>query len=191
MTREELEVKTNKELIEIIENAGLEIVAKNPSKPTKAELLAVLIDEDNVDDRPVKTEVVKENKTKKQSAEQLKKERRRYYRSRVRVIVRDLDDSATKVDSIFVTWGNDEIGIQPPEPIFFDRPTHVTVGALAKLEEQTYTKFEQEPGSNTVNTITAKRYAIERLDPLTEEELKRLKESQLMRKGRADLLANK
>ena len=194
---------TNAELKAIIDDFEIDVEAKIPGKPNKAELVAALekykaeqdalngvnnSDDKNDDLSPGSETVVREavpqrllpkNERKKlQLADKMRKER---------VIVIDKQHTQTRVPAITVTWGNGLIGIYSDViNLQSNKPQYVRRGALQNMREATFTYSYQEEEFAPVQQITEERFEIRELDGLSEDEIADLAIKQRMNKRFAE-----
>jgi len=182
MTDVELNAMKVAELKTYCEENGIVVQAENLNKPTKKEYVAAI---ENIEDIEVtKKDVVEEKPKKKVLSKAEKKAIKRKVQiselmPKVRVIIRDNRKTQTPSEFEWLTWGNDLIGHQT-EKIVFDTPWHVRVGALRILEKATC-KISVPGNFKDGKKPTYKKgpmYSIERLAPLTKQELKKLGERQ-------------
>ena len=192
---------TNKELQALIDDFELTLEAKNPSKPTKAELVATLtkfkVEQDvlngNTDDEE-NDELVndsnsgsegeitaskKEVKPSKPARELSQSERKKLQMAdllrKERVLVYDVQDNQTKTPAMSVTWGNSLIGFYTDMVnLESGKPQYLRRGALANLRDATFTRSIQEEEFGPVVNQTEFRFNIKELDGLTEEEIESL-----------------
>ncbi len=188
----EFEEMTNVQLKEVCEDFGLEVKAKNPAKPNKAEYLEVLnefkaqqdmIHGDRNKERAslkVAAPVTDGSKRKPQTPAQLVK---LDLMAKERVIVRDMQEAQTKDEMISVSWGNRLIGRQTEWVDLSGNPQYVRKGAINNLKEATMTVHEQKPGGG-VNMVRKNRFVVVPVDPLTEHELADLAAQQKMRNSK-------
>ena len=201
MSKVNYEEMTNKELQALIDDFELTLEAKNPSKPTKAELVATLTkfkreqdvlngntdDEENdelVNDSDSGSEgeipaSKKEVKPSNPARELSQSERKRLQMAdllrKERVLVYDVQDNQTKTPAMSVTWGNSLIGFYTDMVnLESGKPQYIRRGALANLRDATFTRSIQEEEFGPVINQTEFRFNIKELDGLTEEEIETL-----------------
>lgn len=201
MSKVNYEEMTNKELQALIDDFELTLEAKNPSKPTKAELVATLTkfkreqdvlngntdDEENdelVNDSDSGSEgentaSKKEVKPSKPARELSQSERKKLQMAdllrKERVLVYDVQDNQTKTPAMSVTWGNSLIGFYTDMVnLESGKPQYIRRGALANLRDATFTRSIQEEEFGPVVNQTEFRFNIKELDGLTEEEIESL-----------------
>ena len=201
MSKVNYEEMTNKELQALIDDFELTLEAKNPSKPTKAELVATLtkfkIEQDvlngNIDDEEndelvndsnsgsegENTASKKEVKASKPARELSQAERKKLQMAdllrKERVLVYDVQDNQTKTPAMSVTWGNSLIGFYTDMVnLESGKPQYIRRGALANLRDATFTRSIQEEEFGPVVNQTEFRFNIKELDGLTEEEIESL-----------------
>lgn len=183
---------TNAELKEACEDFGLEVIAKNPAKPNKAEFLEALnsfkAKQDEIHkDKNVEKEAAAEaapvtdgSKRKPQSKAQLMK---LDLFKKDRVIVRDMQESQTKDEMISVSWGNRLIGRQTDWVDLSGEPQYVRRGALGNLKEATMVVHNKKPGGG-VSMVRKNRFVVVPVNPLDEKEIEELKAQQAMRNSK-------
>ena len=201
MSKVNYEEMTNKELQALIDDFELTLDAKNPSKPTKAELVATLTkfkrEQDvlngNVDDEEndelvndsssgsegENTASKKDVKASKPARELSQADRKRLQMAdllrKERVLVYDVQDNQTKTPAMSVTWGNSLIGFYTDMVnLESGKPQYIRRGALANLRDATFTRSIQEEEFGPVINQTEFRFNIKELDGLTEEEIESL-----------------
>ena len=201
MSKVNYEEMTNKELQALIDDFELTLEAKNPSKPTKAELVATLtkfkreqdvlngnVDEEENDElvndsnsgsEGEITASKKEVKASKPARELSQADRKRLQMAdllrKERVLVYDVQDNQTKTPAMSVTWGNSLIGFYTDMVnLESGKPQYIRRGALANLRDATFTRSIQEEEFGPVVNQTEFRFNIKELDGLTEEEIETL-----------------
>lgn len=212
MSKVNYEEMTNKELQALIDDFELTLEAKNPSKPTKAELVATLTkfkrEQDvlngNIDDEE-NDELVndsdsgsegeipaskKEVKASKPARELSQAERKKLQMAdllrKERVLVYDVQDNQTKTPAMSVTWGNSLIGFYTDMVnLESGKPQYIRRGALANLRDATFTRSIQEEEFGPVINQTEFRFNIKELDGLTEEEIESLAAKQKLFNSKA------
>ena len=212
MSKVNYEEMTNKELQALIDDFELTLEAKNPSKPTKAELVATLtkfkreqnVLNGNVDDEE-NDELVndsdsgsegeipaskKEVKPSKPARELSQSERKKLQMAdllrKERVLVYDVQDNQTKTPAMSVTWGNSLIGFYTDMVnLESGKPQYLRRGALANLRDATFTRSIQEEEFGPVINQTEFRFNIKELDGLTEEEIETLAAKQKLFNSKA------
>lgn len=192
---------TNKELQALIDDFELTLEAKNPSKPTKAELVATLtkfkreqnvlngntddeendelVNDSNSGSEGENTASKKEVKPSKPARELSQSERKKLQMAdllrKERVLVYDVQDNQTKTPAMSVTWGNSLIGFYTDMVnLESGKPQYIRRGALANLRDATFTRSIQEEEFGPVVNQTEFRFNIRELDGLTEEEIESL-----------------
>ena len=212
MSKVNYEEMTNKELQALIDDFELTLEAKNPSKPTKAELVATLTkfkreqdvlngntdDEENdelVNDSDSGSEgeipaSKKEVKPSKPARELSQAERKKLQMAdllrKERVLVYDVQDNQTKTPAMSVTWGNSLIGFYTDMVnLESGKPQYLRRGALANLRDATFTRSIQEEEFGPVVNQTEFRFNIKELDGLTEEEIDSLAAKQKLFNSKA------
>ena len=212
MSKVNYEEMTNKELQALIDDFELTLEAKNPSKPTKAELVATLTkfkrEQDvlngNIDDEEndelvndsnsgsegENTASKKEVKASKPARELSQAERKRLQMAdllrKERVLVYDVQDNQTKTPAMSVTWGNSLIGFYTDMVnLESGKPQYLRRGALANLRDATFTRSIQEEEFGPVINQTEFRFNIKELDGLTEEEIESLAAKQKLFNSKA------
>ena len=212
MSKVNYEEMTNKELQALIDDFELTLEAKNPSKPTKAELVATLTkfkrEQDvlngNIDDEEndelvndsdsgsegENTASKKEVKASKPARELSQAERKRLQMAdllrKERVLVYDVQDNQTKTPAMSVTWGNSLIGFYTDMVnLESGKPQYIRRGALANLRDATFTRSIQEEEFGPVVNQTEFRFNIKELDGLTEEEIETLAAKQKLFNSKA------
>ena len=196
MSKVNYEEMTNKELQALIDDFELTLEAKNPSKPTKAELVATLTkfkreqdvlngnteNDELVNDSGSEGEITvskKEVKPSKPARELSQAERKKLQMAdllrKERVLVYDVQDNQTKTPAMSVTWGNSLIGFYTDMVnLESGKPQYIRRGALANLRDATFTRSIQEEEFGPVINQTEFRFNIKELDGLTEEEIESL-----------------
>ena len=201
MSKVNYEEMTNKELQALIDDFELTLEAKNPSKPTKAELVATLtkfkreqdvlngntddeendelVNDSNSGSEGENTASKKEVKASKPARELSQAERKRLQMAdllrKERVLVYDVQDNQTKTPAMSVTWGNSLIGFYTDMVnLESGKPQYLRRGALANLRDATFTRSIQEEEFGPVINQTEFRFNIKELDGLTEEEIETL-----------------
>ena len=201
MSKVNYEEMTNKELQALIDDFELTLEAKNPSKPTKAELVATLtkfkreqdvlngntddeendelVNDSNSGSEGENTASKKEVKASKPARELSQAERKRLQMAdllrKERVLVYDVQDNQTKTPAMSVTWGNSLIGFYTDMVnLESGKPQYIRRGALANLRDATFTRSIQEEEFGPVINQTEFRFNIKELDGLTEEEIESL-----------------
>ena len=212
MSKVNYEEMTNKELQALIDDFELTVEAKNPSKPTKAELVATLmkfkkeqdvlngnIDEDENDElvgeddsgsEGEETASKKEVKPAKPARELSQAERKKLQMAdllrKERVLIYDVQDNQTKTPAMSVTWGNSLIGFYTDMVnLESGKPQYIRRGALANLRAATFTRSIQEEEFGPVINQTEFRFNIKELDGLTEEEIETLAAKQKLFNAKA------
>ena len=212
MSKVNYEEMTNKELQALIDDFELTLEAKNPSKPTKAELVATLtkfkreqdvlngnIDEEENDElvndsnsgsEGENTASKKEVKASKPARELSQAERKKLQMAdllrKERVLVYDVQDNQTKTPAMSVTWGNSLIGFYTDMVnLESGKPQYIRRGALANLRDATFTRSIQEEEFGPVVNQTEFRFNIKELDGLTEEEIETLAAKQKLFNSKA------
>lgn len=189
----QFEDMTNAELKEACEDFGLEVVAKNPAKPNKAEYLETLNTFKDAQDaiHGVTKEVEKEasiakvaipgSKRKPQTQAQLVK---LDMMKKDRVIVRDMQESQTKDELISINWGNKLIGRHTDWIDLSGEPQYVRRGALGNLRDASMIVHTPRKGGGA-DTVRKKRFVVVDVAPLSDEEIKALAGVQAMRNSKS------
>ena len=212
MSKVNYEEMTNKELQALIDDFELTLEAKNPSKPTKAELVATLtkfkreqdvlngntddeendelVNDSNSGSEGENTASKKEVKASKPARELSQAERKRLQMAdllrKERVLVYDVQDNQTKTPAMSVTWGNSLIGFYTDMVnLESGKPQYIRRGALANLRDATFTRSIQEEEFGPVVNQTEFRFNIKELDGLTEEEIESLAAKQKLFNSKA------
>ncbi len=187
-----LEEMKNKDLIEYCKEEGIEVKAKNVSKPTKTELLdaikafekeqlgdieGFLDAEDTVDEEDTVEPVVAGKKMTR--AQKRNKQRLELFPLR-RVLVTSNATNQTQTNLQFITWGNGLIGHQT-DRVYLGKPWHVREGALRNLKNARITEPVQDEEGNTVRFETKPAYNIQELSPLSKDEIDRIAKRQIIR----------
>ena len=194
MNDETLEFKdmANAQLKKACEDFGLEVLAKNPAKPNKTEYLEALnsfkdaqdaIHKDRIEEKE-QTKAVRPvtdgSKRKPQSQSSLTKLE---LFKKVRVIVRDMQESQTKDEMISVSWGNRLIGRQTDWVDLSGEPQYVRQGALNNLKEASMIVHVPKKGGGA-SMNRKNRFVIVDVENLTESEFKELRNVQSMRNSK-------
>ena len=212
MSKVNYEEMTNKELQALIDDFELTLEAKNPSKPTKAELVATLtkfkreqdvlngntddeendelVNDSNSGSEGENTASKKEVKASKPARELSQSDRKRLQMAdllrKERVLVYDVQDNQTKTPAMSVTWGNSLIGFYTDMVnLESGKPQYIRRGALANLRNATFTRSIQEEEFGPVVNQTEFRFNIKELDGLTEEEIETLAAKQKLFNSKA------
>jgi len=173
----------NSELKEYCDSLDLEVIAKNPAKPNKTELMAAINkfkSEQDITHADKIEDVSKQKETPKKSKSQLLK--LDLFRKE-RVIIHDKQEAQTKDEVISVSWGNRLVGSQIDFVDLSGDPQYVRVGALNNLANAT-TVLHVPRKDGGDDMMRKKRFVIEYVEPLTEEELKELATKQKMRNSK-------
>lgn len=184
---------TNSELKEACVDFGLEVKAKNPSKPNKGEYLEALVEFKAKQDKihGIEPEVEKEEETKPETKKDTPKRKPQSKAQllklalfmKTRVIVRDMQESQTKDEMISVSWGNRLIGRQTDWVDLSGEPQYVRQGAINNLKEATMVAHVSKPNGGA-SQIRKNRFVIVEVEPLTEKELEELANQQRMRNSK-------
>ncbi len=189
------EDQTNADLSSLIEDLGIEVDAKNPKKPNKAELVAALYKYDGVvpevqeDEEDVKVEVVAKPNAKKTKG-QLRREQSNKYMRLIRVTVTSNSSSQTKADPrqvMTISWGNELLGYHT-DRLILGRPWHVRYGALQNLTNCEITTSTQNYEKNKIETTVGPAYNIDKMTPLTRVELDKMAKRQTIRDSSIEAL---
>ena len=197
--------ETNADLKAICDELNLTVEANNPQKPNKMELITTIekyngVDTSDeatdIDTEGVATDEVSEEElaeflgtntgesiadkptgkkvklTRKQMKDMLFKLRR------VQVISND--ETQTKRDVKFITWGNDVIG-HNTDRLLMGRPWHIREGALRNLKENLVSKSVPHPETGNPEFIEMPAYNIIELPMLSLDEYRTLGKRQEMR----------
>lgn len=184
---------TNAQLKEACEEFGLEVVAKNPQKPNKAEYLSTLNEFKDQQDAIHGVEKEEEPKAEEPKAvKDTSSKRKPQTRAQLvkldamkkdRVIVRDMQEEQTKDELISVNWGNKLIGRHTDFVDLSGSPQYVRRGALYNLRDANM--VVQTPKKNGgVDMQTKKRFVVVEVDPLSEAEFNDLAAQQKMRNSK-------
>lgn len=167
---------SNKELMELCEAVDAEVKAKNPKKPTKADLIAALdeyygetaevVDEDEVVSTP-------DVKPAKQTRAQKRKQQYLDNMKLVRVLITSNATNQTKQDVITVSWGNLLLGYNT-DRIILGKPWHVRHGALNNLRGKTISTPIQNEEHNRIDYVNVPAYNIVDLGLLTMAEYREM-----------------
>jgi len=185
-----LEEMKNKDLIEYCKEEGIEVEAKNVSKPTKTELLNAIkkfeaeqlgeiegfFEPEELEELENKPEVPKNKMTRAQKRQM---QRNELFPLR-RVLITSNAKNQTQTNLQFITWGNGLIGHQT-DRVYLGKPWHVREGALRNLRESVITFPVQDEEGNTIKFETGPAYNIQMLEPLTEEEIEKIARRQTIR----------
>ena len=182
---------SNAELKEACVDFGLEVKAKNPAKPNKAEYLEALNafkavqdathgKEDTEGDKETSKEVTGSSNRKPQNKFQLMK---LDLFKKDRVIVHDQQEAQTKDEMISVSWGNRAIGGQTDWVDLSGEPQYVRRGAINNLKEANMVVQSPKPNGG-VHSVHKKRFIVVEVDSLTPEEFEDLKAQQKMRNSK-------
>jgi len=180
------EEMTNAELKEACEDFGLDVLAKNPGKPNKAEYLEVLntfkAKQDAIHgvEEGDKVEPVADTKPKKQSKSALLK---LDLMAKERVIVHDNQEGQTKDEMISVSWGNRLIGRHTDWVRLDGEPQYVRRGALNNLKDATTVIHVPKPFGG-VSMQRKNRFVVVPVEPLTDKELENLAAQQRARNSK-------
>lgn len=188
------EEMTNAQLKEACEDFGLDVIAKNPGKPVKAEYKATLDEFKAKQDKLHGIEPEKEDGEEEDTPTAAKATPKRKPQTRAqlikldamkkdRVIVRDMQESQTKDEMVSINWGNNLIGRHTDWVDLSGEPQYVRRGALYNLRDASMTVHTPRKGGG-VDTVRRKRFVVVDVDPLTEEELKALAAQQAMRNSK-------
>ncbi len=181
MIIDNIEEYTRDELLEIAEEVGFTTFpdAKNPSKPTKAEIVKAINNAaDNIE--PTKEKVVTKKETLGQKRRRMKKEL--FKLKRVIITEQHKIQSYSEDDSnrlMYVTWGNSLIGIQTTR-IVFGHPWMVPEGALKNLREVKATVSSLKNQRIVSHQVDA--YKIEDIGLPTKQEIEEIAKRQKYRK---------
>jgi len=190
------EDQTNADLSSLIEDLGIEVDAKNPKKPNKAELVAALYKYDGVEpeakeDEEVAVEVVANAKPNaKKTKGQLRREQSNKYMRLIRVTVTSNSSSQTKADPrqvMTISWGNELLGYQT-DRLILGRPWHIHYGALQNLADCVITTSTQNYEKNKIETTVGPAYNIDKMTPLTRVELDKMAKRQTIRDSSLEAL---
>ena len=177
---------TNAELQQLCEDFELTV----PAKANKTQLVDALTkyrDEMNgVDDSGTtdsaeepETTVVAVTQAQLPRAQKIALQRADLFRKE-QVIITDNQSTQTKFGVQYVRWGNTKgTGIQT-DVVTMGKPQYVRRGALANMARGT-TTIPEVSEDGTMTTVQAPRYNIQRLEGLTEKQIKDLQNRQAMR----------
>ncbi len=185
-----LEEMKNKDLIEYCKEEGIEVEAKNVSKPTKTELLDAIkkfeaeqlgeiegfFEPEEIEELENKPEVEKPKMTR---AQKRKKQHDELFPLR-RVLITSNATNQTQTNLKFITWGNGLIGHQT-DRVYLGKPWHVREGALRNMRNATISKSIQDEEGNTVRFETVPAYNIQELQPLSKKEIDLIAKRQTIR----------
>lgn len=202
--------ETNLDLINICDELNLTVEAKNTQKPNKMELIAAIEKYNGVTDTTdavaTETEGVDTNELSVDEFEEFmgeskaddvvatvvkkkKKLSRREMKDMLfplrRVQVLANDETQTKRDVKFITWGNDIIG-HNTDRLLMGRPWHIREGALRNLRENMVSRSVPHPETGNPEFIEMPAYNIIDLPMLKLEEYKALGKRQEMRNAAVD-----
>ena len=198
---EQYEGKKNAELALICEEKGLKVLAKNVSKPTRAELIKVLSDdlqdgndflasgEPEVLEVAVIPEIAKaavsksKAKNEADAAKALYDEKHRM----IRCVITQNSDNQTKIQHKTFSWGNRVLGHQT-DRVVFGKPWHVRRGALDNIENAIYVKSVNNEDFNRVDSVPVPAYNVQILTPLTQKEIDVIARKQELRNASVDSL---
>lgn len=180
------EEMTNAELKEACEDFGLEVEAKNPAKPNKAEYLTALsefkasqdtLHADKVEAKAAEP-VTDGSKRKPQTTTQLI---RLDMFNKIRCIVHDQQESQTKDELISVSWGNRTTGGQTDfVDVASGEPQYIRRGAIINLQNATMAQHTSKDNGG-VDIGRKKRFIVVEVDGMSEAELKDLANKQKLR----------
>jgi len=187
---------TNAMLKEECEERGIEVLAKNPTKPNKGEYLAALANaesyttpvEDTVDEivevkkevsdvpQPIRP-VAKQSRSKLQRLDMLRKDR---------VIIHDNQENQSKdKDELYsVSWGNRLLNGQTDWVALDGKPQYVRRGALGNLRDAMTTVHETDSKGLNPRQMRVPRFVIIPVKGLTPDELEALANQQRMRNSK-------
>ena len=198
----ELKDMTNNDLMQYCKDEGIEVEAKNVSKPTKKELLTAIKKfeqsqfGDNVDDFLAADEKVieaeklaRETKPKNQKLTRAQKRKKQYNELMPlkRVLITSNADNQTKTNLEFITWGNGLIG-HHTDRVYLGKPWHVREGALRNMRRAMITRSVQNEDENKIDFETVPAYNIQELDPLSESEIELIAKRQTIRNASIESL---
>ena len=197
--------ETNVDLQVICDELNLNVEAKNTKKPNKMELITAieknngvdtsddavqtdtegLYDENNIspeefeefmgggtDDDSAKDITKKKKLTKKDMKSLL------FKLNRVQVIAND--ETQSKRDVKFITWGNDVIG-HNTDRLLMGRPWHIREGALRNLQDNVISKSVPHPETGNPEYVEVPAYNIIILPMLTIDQYRGLGKKQEIR----------
>lgn len=197
--------ETNVDLQVICDELNLNVEAKNTKKPNKMELITAieknngvdtsydavqtdtegLYDENNIspeefeefmgggtDDDSAKDITKKKKLTKKEMKSLL------FKLNRVQVIAND--ETQSKRDVKFITWGNDVIG-HNTDRLLMGRPWHIREGALRNLQDNVISKSVPHPETGNPEYVEVPAYNIIILPMLTIDQYRGLGKKQEIR----------
>ena len=186
------EEMTNAQLKEACADFGLEVKAKNPAKPNKAEYLTTInefkdtqdaLHTDRIADKARAEEaapVTDGSNRKSQSKAQLM---RLDLFKKDRVMIRDMQESQTRDEMISVSWGNRLINRQTDWVDLSGEAQYVRRGAINNLKEATMVVHERKPNGG-VNMVRKNRFVVVDVTPLTDDEIAVLASQQKMRNSK-------
>jgi hypothetical protein len=193
MSKDLSEMK-NQELIQYCKEEGIEVKAKNPSKPNKTELITAIKEfekeqMDNIDDFLAQDDIEPEvedidtgsvSKPEKMTRAQKRAKQRRELFPLKRVIITSNSTNQTQTPLQFITWGNGLIGHQT-DRVYLGKKWHVREGALRNLRNAIIREPVMDDEGNTVKFETRPAYNIQELPPLTKEEIEVIAKRQTIR----------
>jgi hypothetical protein len=195
---------TNAELKEACEDFDIEVKAKNPAKPNKAEYLEALgefkakqdathgvTEESRAEEAKAEKEstaaknkdgkLTKAVPKKKQTPSQLQK--LELFR-KDRVMIRDMQENQTKDELVSVSWGNRRIGRQTDWVDVSGNAQYVRKGAINNLKEASMIVHESKPGGG--DAMKRKdRFVIVDVDGMSDKEIAELAAQQKMRNSKS------
>ena len=189
--------QTNAELSSLIEDLGIDVEAKNPKKPNKAELVAALNKYDGVD--PEAEEAIEEPQEVQKKAKSAKQTKKAQYKEQynkmmklMRVNVTSNSQSQTKPmpnQVLPVSWGNRVLGYHT-DRLILGKPWHIRYGALLNLKNSVTTISVQNDEKNRVDTQVIPSYNIIELKSLTKPELDKMAKRQIIRDESLEALSD-
>ena len=186
---------TNADMKELCEELGLDVEAKNPAKPNKAELSAALdayygVTEEAEQEPEVEIIAEKPKASHKKKEASLRKKQYDAKMKKVRVMVTSNADNQTKHQNRTITWGNRVLG-HNTDIVVFEKPWYIRQGALDNMKNATIVKHFQNDDSGQPDSVVIPAYNIVELGHLSEEEIKKMARNQQVRNaalGAQDLI---
>lgn len=198
--------ETNLDLKNICDELNLTVEAKNTQKPNKMELITAIEKYNKVDDADEASETetegldediseeeykefmgdndastaTEDGEAPKKKTKMTKKEMKEVLFALRRVQVISNDETQTKRDVKFITWGNDVIG-HNTDRLLMGRPWHIREGALRNLKENLVSKSIPHPETGNPEFVEMPAYNIIELPMLKIDEYRTLGKKQEMR----------
>lgn len=203
--------ETNADLQTICDELSITVEAKSTKKPNKTELITAIERYNGVDSSEdaigtetegvdievseeefaefmgdVATTEVKDEAPKKKKM--TKREMQKVLFKLHRVQITANDETQSKRDVKFITWGNDVIGHQT-DRLLMGRPWHIRDGALRNLKDNIISKSVPNPETGNPEYVEIPAYNIIELPLLTMEQYKELGKKQEVRDAAVDAAA--